>query len=301
VYRDELTLWQDTVQHAGRNPRAHASLAGAYVAADRWDDAIAEYGRALALRPDYADAHNDLALALAHVGKLDEALIHAEAAAQLMPEDADIQYNLGLAYARIGREADAAVHYEAALRLRPNFSAAETTLGQIQLRLGHTAAAIAHLENALRAIPHDLATERSLGLALLQAGRRDEAVARLRAIATRENTAAAHNDLGLALAETGRARDALTEFETTLKLQPDFAGAEINAANACLVLNDRARATAYLRSAVQHLPQNAELHYNLGAVLATSGRVEEARVEFDTALKLNPSFGPAREALDRLR
>ena len=53
----------------------------------RLDEAIAAYNRAIALRPDLAEAHNNLGIALKDEGRLDEALACFRRAVELKPDD----------------------------------------------------------------------------------------------------------------------------------------------------------------------------------------------------------------------
>ena len=60
--------------------------ARAYQRAGMREKAIAEYERALQLRPDYPAAHLWLALALGEAGRSAEAKLHADAVIRLDPE-----------------------------------------------------------------------------------------------------------------------------------------------------------------------------------------------------------------------
>jgi tetratricopeptide (TPR) repeat protein len=42
-------------------------------------------------------------------------------------------------------------------------------------------------------------------------------------------------------------------------------------------------------------------HYELGNILAGMGRRDEAREEFEAALKINPNFKGARQELEKLK
>ena len=60
----------------------------------RLDEAIAAYHRAIALRPDYAEAHNNLGNALKDQGRLDEALACFRRAVELKPDFSAAASNL---------------------------------------------------------------------------------------------------------------------------------------------------------------------------------------------------------------
>ena len=55
----------------------------------RFDEALASYDKALALKPDYADAFNNRGLALQELRRFDEALLSFERALTVKPDFAD--------------------------------------------------------------------------------------------------------------------------------------------------------------------------------------------------------------------
>jgi Flp pilus assembly protein TadD len=73
---------------------AHYNLGWTYEMLGWRDPAIAEYRRAVAIAPAYADAHSNLGVALAESGRLGEALPHLEQAATAAPDDPSHRRNL---------------------------------------------------------------------------------------------------------------------------------------------------------------------------------------------------------------
>ena len=70
-------------------------------------EAITEFERALALKPDFADAHNNLGVVLAEQGHVAEAILHYEEALRLKRDYVDAHYNYGNALNQSGRTAEA--------------------------------------------------------------------------------------------------------------------------------------------------------------------------------------------------
>ena len=75
---------------------AHNNLGGALSAQGNLDEAVACYRRALALKPDYAEAHNNLGGALSDLAKFDEALACYRRALRLKPDYAEAHWNQAL-------------------------------------------------------------------------------------------------------------------------------------------------------------------------------------------------------------
>ena len=59
-------------------------------------------------------------------------------------------------------------------------------------------------------------------------------------------------------------------------------------------------AVAEYREGLKLCPDDDVARYELGKILAGMGRVEEAREEFEAALKINPKFQGARQELEKL-
>ena len=89
------------------------------------------------------------------------------------------------------------------------------------------------LRHRLGKNPRDFTANFNLGAVMLSRLNASGAVSVLQsAVRAEPGRAEAHNMLGLAFGQVGRAAEALQEFETALKLRPDYAAARFNLANA---------------------------------------------------------------------
>ena len=105
--------------------------------------------RAVALRPDVAEAHNDLGVVLGARGRLAEAAAAFERAAALRPDYAEAHANLGGALRRLGRTEEAVAHYERVAALAPNSAGAHNNIANALMELGRLDAALAYYDKAL--------------------------------------------------------------------------------------------------------------------------------------------------------
>jgi Tfp pilus assembly protein PilF len=94
--------------------------------------AAAQYARALAINPDYADAHVNLGNLLFRQGRMADALPHFARAATLRPNSAVILTDYGGALAAAGRYRDALAQIRAALALNPEYEPALDDLHRLE-------------------------------------------------------------------------------------------------------------------------------------------------------------------------
>src|SRR6516162_271181 len=118
------------------------------------DNAVAQYHRALALKPDFAEAHNNLGNTLKKQGRLDEAVAQYERALALKPDYVVARYNLGNTYGERGKLDNAAAHYRQALAVNPNYVEAYNNLGNALKEQGKLDEAVAHYRQAVAINPN---------------------------------------------------------------------------------------------------------------------------------------------------
>src|SRR5262249_234592 len=86
----------------------------------RLDEAVERYSKAIALKPDFAEACNNCANVLQDLGREDEAVELYRKALALKPAYADAPRNLAPAMLALGSAEDAVAECRSALALRPD-------------------------------------------------------------------------------------------------------------------------------------------------------------------------------------
>ncbi|RMF25480.1 MAG: tetratricopeptide repeat protein [Deltaproteobacteria bacterium] len=142
AWQTPVTLFEAAARAYPRSARAHMELGGAYGAAGRFDEARAEFDRAVAIMPDYAAAW----------------------------------YNLGNLLARAGRYEQAVSAYRTALEHARSFSPAWYNLALTLQLLGRLDEARQALEQGASRAPHDFALLQKLGDVLIATGDYEEAI-----------------------------------------------------------------------------------------------------------------------------
>lgn len=131
VWKDEFSLWTDTVRKSPESAVSREYLGYALYERGQVEEAIECYLMALQLKPDYEDAHINLGIAYAARGRIDEAIDHYMKALRIQPNSVEGHSNLGLAYAAKGWSDRAMEQYQIALSINPYFAKAYHNLGAV--------------------------------------------------------------------------------------------------------------------------------------------------------------------------
>ena len=109
------------------------------------------------------------------------------------------------------------------------------------------------------------------------------------AIAVTKNNDTAHLNLGFALEKAGRKAEAMAEYRTALKLDPDRAETHNNLANLLDDTGHPEEAAAEYQEALRINPNHVASHNNYGTLLVELGRFDEAMKQYAAAARLDPA------------
>ena len=118
-YEEALACYDHALAIRGHIPQIWTNRGRALRNLDRLDEAETSLREALRLKPDFASAHTELGFVLDYLGRFEEAEASVRAALRLQPENALAHYRLGNILYRLGRATEAQGSYRTALRLRP--------------------------------------------------------------------------------------------------------------------------------------------------------------------------------------
>ncbi len=168
-------------QHTAASYRVHQLSAEIFEVQGRFDEAVAEYQKAIRLNPNASDLHFRLGRALlmqAH-GTDNLKRAHQEFLAELKvnPEDAATEFQLGQLAQVEGSAEEARSRFTQALRLYPNFPEALIALGRLEAQARHYSRAIELLEHSVKLQPANESAHYALMMAYRDSGQVDKAKA----------------------------------------------------------------------------------------------------------------------------
>lgn len=283
---------------------------------------------------------NALAVAYSHLGEYEQAIAVFEELISTQPQSPDLHFDLATAYAHREDYAKAVAEYKEVLRLDPNRYDAELLLAKALLNQSQPEDSLSYLRNYVVHKPSDAEGLEVLGEALKNSSHFDEASTVLtRAIKANPSSYKAHYDLGVVLGRSGKTARAIAELQTAVKLKPEESEARYQLAQMLSKSGDREAArlqfaaferlknaeeqqtkAAFLgnqgndqlkagrnreavesfRSAAALKPQDGKFHFNLAVALSRVGDHAGEERELKEALKLDPKFFQAHNALGSL-
>ena len=156
------------------------------------EEAIEAYTKALAIKPDYAEAYNNMGIVLQEQERLEEAIEAFKKALSIKPDYAEAYYNMGNALQEKGKLEEAIKAYSKALSINPDYANAYNNMGN----------------------------------ALEYQGKLEEAVeAYTKALAVKPDYAEAYNNMGNALKDQGKLEEAIEAYSKALAIKPDYEAA----------------------------------------------------------------------------
>ena len=220
--------------------------------------AIANYDKAIQLKPDYTNAYYNRGLAKAELGQYFAAISNFDKTIQLKPNDADAYYDRGLTKYYLGQYLAAISDYDKAIQLKPNDTDAYNNRGLAKADLGQHFAAISDYDKVIQLKPND---------------------------------AMAYYNRGIAKYYLGQYFAAISDYDKAIQLKPDYVDAYHNRGFAKAYLGQYFAAISDYDKAIQLKPDAADAYYNRGSTKVLLNRTLEAKQDFQTALELAEKVG----------
>lgn len=281
--------WQSVARSNPQNAEAFAHLGLVEARQNRYDDAIENYRKALALNPSLPGLQMNLGLALFKAKDFKNSIKLFAAELKKHPDDQRLTILLGMAHYGIGD------YFVAIPYLR---KAAERDQQSLPLRLALAHSCLWSKQNQcvldvykqILALNAESAEADMLaGEALDETGDNAGATEQFRA-AVRSNPKEpnVHFGLGYLLWTQNHFSEAASEFQAELDNDPHHLQAQAYLGDSYVHLNDYAKALPELEKSVAGDPSFALVHLDLGIVYGEEGRKDEAIKELERAIALDP-------------
>jgi tetratricopeptide (TPR) repeat protein len=330
MYRVVLGLLFVSCASAQSSPQEVMKQALAAQQAGRFEEAVEGYRLLLKQYPNIFEIRSNLGAALAGEGLYGEAITEYKRALALKP-NAQVRLNLALAYYKTGNFRSAIETLKRVHAEEPGNMQAITVLADCYLKLGQNKDVIALLTPIQQAQPDNQTFIYLLGTALVRDGQAakgqviidkilrngDSAESRLlmgttkymvadyagarddfqKAVELNPNLPEAFAYYGMALLSTGDQAGARKAFQRELQSDPNNFVSNLHMGVLLRQDEDNEAALKYLHHALEIRPQDPGVRFQIASVEVAQGRLEDARRDLESLVKDSPNFIEAHVSL----
>lgn len=289
IWHDSLILWTDVVGKYDRIPFAFANRGYGYYKLGRYDEAIADYNKTLALDPSDASTYHNRGVSYYRLRQFDLALADYNKALELKLDNGEVYNNRGAVYASLGRSDAAIADFTKAIALTPEYAEAYNNRGTEYAKARMFAAAIADFDKAIQLNPQyaDAARNKELALRDMKGPPGSKGSVEPAGPAGTKPDAEFYLNRGLQSGRNGHAADAIKDFDTAIQMRPSYAQAYNDRGIAYAMLQNYAASYADFARAIQLQPDYAEAYFNRGVAHRNKGEMDDACADFRKAAAMN--------------
>lgn len=296
-----------------------------------WAEAISSWNTILKADPTHFRAKNNLAYSYITLGfsyanheLINEAIDLWEKAVKMNPDNQQLLHNLAVAYEKTGKKeqaehfwAETVKRWKEQLDREPDNEYLKNLIIEIHKHHGgkaleskqEPAQAIEEYREILKLNPNDFEAQYQIALSLYEEQKWGEAVNELKKMSQNfPKNVEILNLLGWAMLNSGQVDAAFTQWKKSLQIDPKNANTRQNIINAHLTLGKTLRdkglltpSLVHFKALMRYLPNNAEIHMEIGKTYMMKGEQRQAYQEFKTALDLDPKNQAARKLISELR
>jgi len=155
VWKNDLTLWTDTVRKSPNAWAAHSYLGYALFTNGDINGAIEQYEIAIRMKPVFGDAHHNLGVALSVIGDHQGAVTAYLQALKLGPRSALLHANLSMSLTALGQTGEAMREADQAIRIDPICARAHSARGVALGNMGIMGEAVKSFQRAVELDAND--------------------------------------------------------------------------------------------------------------------------------------------------
>ncbi len=298
-YQGAIADYSISIEKDATRPSVFYNLANAYRNLYKYDDAIANYKKSVALKPDYLSGWINLSVAYRDSGDIASAKFASTEAKKIDPNNIFIKHNDAIIASLLGQVDQSIAEFDKVILLDPNFVDAYVNRGWSFYQLQKPDEAIRDFDKAISLDPTNMAAYHNRGAVRISKGDEEGALADLNeAIRLVPFHAKAILDRALLFGRQGRDGEANSEFDRALGINPSLApDAYARRGKWWFDKQDHVRAEQDFDKLVMLQPTVADWVHLRGYARYQAGRVEQGIGDYDAAARIdlkNPSYQNSR-------
>jgi tetratricopeptide (TPR) repeat protein/S1-C subfamily serine protease len=274
--------------------KAYNNRGAVYNDQKKWDLALADFNKVIAINPKLAYLYNNRGAVYNDQKKWDLALADYNKAIAINPDYAEAYYNRGNLYSHQKKWNLALADYNKALAINPDYAEAYYNRGVVYNYQKKWDLALADYNKAIAINPDLAQAYNGRGIVYNNQKKWELALADYnKAIAINPDLAEAYNSRGLRYNDQKKWDLALADYNTSINKNPDYADAYYNRGN---LYHDQKKwnlALADYNKAIEINPDYAEAYNNRGNIYYTLLNPNLALADYNKALEKNPDYAEA--------
>jgi tetratricopeptide (TPR) repeat protein len=292
-------LLKEMVQQNPKSGLALLNLGAVLYREQKYAEAADAYRRASQVDAVAEAAKLSLSKVLITLVRFDEAKPILEAYVREHPANMEGHYLLGITYQGLGMLAQSTSELERAVQLNESNFDSQYRLGSVLREEGKYEEAISHLKRALTLKPDSQEAHFQLDRAYHQTNQKELAdqenliFQRLQKTVVDQRRATTFQNDGAQAVKDGDLQKAVAAYKEALQLVPQDAKVRYDLALVFEKLKDRDSERALLLEAVALNPSIADVHNQLGFLDLTTGDARAAEEQFQAALRADPGMTDA--------
>ena len=267
-----IAVYRQAVQQNPRNSRLYFSLGQILAAKEKWQQASLQYKRALKFEPNFALGYYSLGVALSKANQWSQAKECYQKAVMLHPNYWEAYHQLGIVLQDQKHWLEAIKAYQKVRELNPQFVPTIIRLAALYSRVGQYQPAINCYCQALEIALPDSPMEKQALTGYQQ---------------TVENHShpqpSLYYQLGKVLRAKSRFHEAITAYQSAIKLDPTFQWAYIDIQYTSIAREQLSQLIEFYRQIVREHPHISLAWGNLGDALTAENQISEAIHSYRTS------------------
>lgn len=267
IWRASIPFWSYVLQYYPDNAMAYGNRGEAYRDQKKYDLAMADFNKSIAVDPEYVESYNSRGQMYGMMGEMDLALDDFKRVIELSPNFDEAYNNIGVIYSMQEKPDEAVKYYEKAAEIDPFNVDALHNMGDYYYKKGEFEKALDSFNRIVAIDPASAIAYNRRGLLYSLRREYGQALKDMdHALALAPNNSEFHKDKGIILEHNKMLEEAIESHNRALEINPELADAYCFRGNA----------------------------------FAQLGRYGEAAKDFTQALKIDPDHRRAKQSQDAL-
>jgi tetratricopeptide (TPR) repeat protein len=292
--------WSKKINEFPENDEYRKARAFSLVKDGRYQYALEDIDKAIALKPAIVAYYLDKGDILFAWGKTKEALETFKSTLEKFPKNEEVLFKTAQFQLFVKEYPAAIQNFKQLLSINNARPDGYFFLGTVYKEMNDTNAALTQYLNAIVADPEYYNAYIQLGM--IYSDKNDSAgIAYFtNAIRIDEFSDEAYYSRGLLYQKLGNYGAAVNDYRKTTNLNPAHKFAYYNTGNINAIIGNYQKALDQFNTAITFAPDFEKAYNRIGQILEIQGRYKEAKINYEKCLQIDPNFNLAKEGLIRV-